>query len=236
MAIGNQYGEDEEPWGGEAPAGAPAARLALEDGEDQLPWLESDEDYQEDGVDMARIAAIAVIGLLAIVLVVGAIWWFTRERSDPALVADGSTIAAPEGPYKTKPEDPGGKTFAGTGDTSFAVAEGKSREGKLAEDDLPRPSIDTKAASPVSSSTKAEPKGGVGVQVGAYSNRESAEQGWQKLVQKFEALHGVSHRVVEGQADIGKVYRLQAVAGDLAGANALCSTLKASGGACQVKP
>ncbi|HTN15972.1 MAG TPA: SPOR domain-containing protein [Sphingomonadaceae bacterium] len=233
MAIGDQYGEDGEPWGDEAPAGAPAARLALEDGEEQLPWLESDEDYEDEGVDIARIVAIAVIGLLAVVLVVGAIWWFTRERSDSALLADGSTISAPEGPYKSKPEDPGGKTFAGTGDTSFAVAEGKSREAKLAEDDLPRPTIDTKAASPVSSEDKI---GGVGVQVGAYSNRESAEQGWQKLAQKFEALHGVSHRVVEGQADIGKVYRLQAVAADLAGANALCNTLKASGGACQVKP
>ncbi|HZF46155.1 MAG TPA: SPOR domain-containing protein, partial [Sphingomonadaceae bacterium] len=132
----------------------------------------------------------------------------------------------------TKPENPGGKTFAGTGDTSFAVAEGKGREAKLAEDDAPRPSIDTKAASPVVN----EQKGGIGVQVGAYSNRESAEQGWQKLVRQFEVLSGVSHRVVEGQADIGKVYRLQAVAGDMAGANALCSSLRASGGSCQVKP
>lgn len=233
MAIGDQYGDDNEPWGGQGGAtAAPAGRLALEDGEDQLPWLESDDDYEDEGVDTARIAALAVIGLLAVALIVGAIWWFTRERSDPTLMADGSTIEAPEGPYKSKPEDPGGKTFAGTGDTSFAVAEGKTREAKLAEEDLPRPSIDTKAASPISDSAK----GGVGVQVGAYSSRESAEQGWQKLATKYEVLHGVSHRVVEGQADIGKVYRLQAVAGDVAGANALCNSLKASGGACQVKP
>ncbi|KPL69657.1 hypothetical protein SZ64_17070 [Erythrobacter sp. SG61-1L] len=233
MAIGDQYGDESDPFGDAGAAPAPAGRLALDDGDDQLPWLESDDDYEDEGVDTARIAALAVIGLLGVALLVGAIWWFTRERSDPALMADGSTIEAPEGPYKSKPEDPGGKTFAGTGDTSFAVAEGKTREAKLAEEDLPRPSIDTKAASPVST---AEAKGGVGVQVGAYSTRESAEQGWQKLAGKYEALSGVSHRVVEGQADIGKVYRLQAVAGDLAGANALCNSLKASGGACQVKP
>ncbi len=233
MAIGDQYGDDNEPWGGQGGASAaPAGRLALEDGEDQLPWLESDDDYEDEGVDTARIAALAVIGLLAVALIVGAIWWFTRERSDPTLMADGSTIEAPEGPYKSKPEDPGGKTFAGTGDTSFAVAEGKTREAKLAEEDLPRSSIDTKAASPISDSAK----GGVGVQVGAYSSRESAEQGWQKLATKYEVLHGVRHRVVEGHADIVKVYRLQAVAGDVAGANALCNSLKASGGACQVKP
>ena len=41
--------------------------------------------------------------------------------------------------------------------------------------------------------------------------------------------------VSEGSADIGKVYRLQAVSADLASANALCSGLKASGVPCQVK-
>jgi len=74
------------------------------------------------------------------------------------------------------------------------------------------------------------------VQVGAYSNRATAESGWSKLLTQFPALQGVKHRVVEGQADIGTVYRLQAVTGDLASANSLCSKLKATGGACQVKP
>jgi len=41
--------------------------------------------------------------------------------------------------------------------------------------------------------------------------------------------------VLQGTADIGTVYRLQAVAPDAAAANALCATLKASGVACQVK-
>jgi hypothetical protein len=45
----------------------------------------------------------------------------------------------------------------------------------------------------------------------------------------------VKHRVVQGSADIGTVYRLQAVAPDAAAANALCSQLKAAGIACQVK-
>jgi len=40
---------------------------------------------------------------------------------------------------------------------------------------------------------------------------------------------------VEGEADIGTVYRLQAVAGDAASANRLCSALKGDGVACQVK-
>lgn len=234
MAM-DRNGNDQKPWDEEAPpAPAPmtdADQLALEDGDEQLPWLESDDDYEPQGVDTTRIAAFAVIGLVLIGLLVGGIWWFTRDRADPALMADGSTIEAPEEPYKSRPEEPGGKTFDGTGDTSFAVGEGQTREGKIAAAD-PRPSIDTQAASPVTSEEK---KGGVGVQVGAYSSRASAEAGWSRLVQQYSALSGVSHRVVEGQADIGKVYRLQAVAGDVSGARALCDSIKAAGGSCQVK-
>ncbi|MDR2858363.1 MAG: SPOR domain-containing protein, partial [Novosphingobium sp.] len=48
-------------------------------------------------------------------------------------------------------------------------------------------------------------------------------------------LAGLRHRVIEGRADIGTVYRLQAVPGDAAAAQALCARLKAAGLACQVK-
>ena len=76
---------------------------------------------------------------------------------------------------------------------------------------------------------------GVGVQVGAFGSLASAEAGWNALVGKSAALKGIKHRVIEGSADIGKVYRLQAVAGDAAAADALCGKLKASGISCQVK-
>ena len=82
----------------------------------------------------------------------------------------------------------------------------------------------------------AAPAGGVGVQVAAYSSNAAAEAGWAKLSAQHAAiLSGVRHRVVEGTADIGKVYRLQAVASDAAAANALCGRLKAAGTPCQVK-
>lgn len=222
----NTYGDEQDPV--DAVPEAEPEQLALDEREEHLPWLEGDDDYEESGVDTARIAAFAIIGLLIVGLIVGGIWFMTRTKTDDALVADGSTIAAPEGPYKEKPKDPGGKEFAGTGDTSFAVGEGKSREGQIAEDDAEvHPSIDTQGASPVAK--------GVGVQVGAFQSKETAEAGWSKLVQQYSALSGVSHRVVEGQADVGKVFRLQAVAGDLATANSLCQRLKAAGGSCQVK-
>jgi len=223
MAI-NPYGDDDPV---AAAPDEPADQLSLDDRGEHLPWLEGDDDYEEPGVDTARIAAFAVIGLLVVGLIVGGIWLATREKHDDALVADGSTIEAPEGPYKTKPENPGGKEFAGTGDTSFAVGEGQTREGQIAEDADPQPSIDTQAASPVAK--------GVGVQVGAYQSRAAAEAGWSRLVQQFDLLSGISHRIVEGQADIGTVFRVQAVASDAASANDLCKRLRAAGGSCQVK-
>ena len=74
------------------------------------------------------------------------------------------------------------------------------------------------------------------MQVGAFSSKAAAEAGWTKLVGQASAvLSGVPHRVIAGNADIGTVYRLQAVAPDAASAQALCGKLKSSGVSCQVK-
>ncbi|MEY4720992.1 MAG: hypothetical protein RIQ46_717, partial [Pseudomonadota bacterium] len=220
-------------------------RLALHEDDAPLPWLESgDEEYEEEqGSDTGRILGLVILGLIALAAIVGGIWWATHRSADPALVADGSTIPAPEAPYKEAPSDPGGKTFDGTGDTSFAVSEGQTRPARLGEAaGAPSPSVDVGAKPAVQPSAAASAgapalapaAGGIGVQVGAFSTRALAEAGWAKLAGN-PALSGVRHRIVEGQADIGTVYRLQAVAPDAASASALCGRLKASGVQCQVK-
>jgi hypothetical protein len=76
---------------------------------------------------------------------------------------------------------------------------------------------------------------GIGVQVGAYSSRAAAEAGWTQLSARITPLQGRSHRVVEGTADSGTIYRLQAMAGSGDEADALCRGIKAAGGDCQVK-
>lgn len=217
------------------------AELALS-GDDSLPWLESDEyDPDEGAVDTARIVGFAAILLVLLATAIGGIWWYSNHASGAQIVADGSTIEAPPGPYKVRPEDAGGKTFAGTGNIAPKVGEGIMREGQLAETNIPevrpdagtvpRPVIATRS----SDETPAQPDG-VGVQVGAYGSRGMAEAGWVTLQRQTTALNGLRYRVVKGQADIGTVYRLQAVAPDLAAARALCNALKADGLACQVKP
>ena len=124
MAASTPYDTDED-WEGEG-------QLDLADDE-SLPWLEAGEDEDEAaGFDTSRLWLMGVLALALLAVVIGGIWFFSNQASDEP-PADGSVIAAPDAPYKTKPENPGGKTFAGTGDTSFAVGEGQTREGKLAE-------------------------------------------------------------------------------------------------------
>ena len=208
-------------------------QLALADGEERLPWLESDDEAEQPGVDTGRIVAFAAVGALALILLLGALWWFTGDRADEELVADGGVIEAPDEPYRTRPDDPGGQQVAGTGDTSFEVGEGQAVEGRIAGG-TPAPSIDREQAdAPAAASTPVAR--GIGVQVGAYSSREAAETGWNTLAGRIDVLQGRNHRVVQGTADSGTIYRLQAVAGTVAEAETLCRSIKSQGGDCQVK-
>ena len=219
-----------------------SGRLALQDDDIALPWLESGDDEEDSPSDSGRIIGFVLVGLAALAVIVGGIWWASHRRTDPELIADGSTIAAPETPYKEAPKDPGGKTFAGTGDSSFAVSEGQTPPTRLGESSTtaPKPSVDVdaKPAASGAATKEAAPSAassGVAVQVGAFSTAASAETAWSRLQTQHSVLAGRPHRVIQGSADIGTVFRLQAIAPDGSGANSLCSALKAAGQSCQVK-
>lgn len=218
-------------------------RLALGE-EDRLPWLESVDDVDADEEDSGngRLIGFAVMGLMVLAALIGGIWYATNKTSGPS-DADGSLIEASKEPYKVAPSDPGGKTFAGTGDSSFKVSEGEKPLANLAGSASPvpkatpsaKPSAGASGAAASGDKPAAATSGGVGVQIGAFSSNASAEAAWSKLSGNHEALKGLQHRVVEGKADIGTVYRLQALAGDASAANALCQRLQAGGLKCQVK-
>lgn len=246
-----------------------ADQLEFVDEEGHLPWLETDDGLEEyESADTGRMIGFVLLGLVALAAIVGGIWWATHRTTDAALVADGSTVAAPDQPYKEAPKDPGGKTFDGTGDSSFAVSEGQVRPARLGQSDTaPKPTLGVDpssptgmgvgrpvatatapaakgaqagpaprpVAAPVASAPVAAAAAGTAVQVGAYSTQASADAAWARLSSSHSALSGVRHRVVEGKADIGTVFRLQALPGDAGAAAALCSRLKSSGLACQVK-
>ncbi len=245
MASGHSLPRDTRPaW--EETAQPRERELAFAQDEGRLPWLDNDDDaHSAQRVDSGRLIGFSLLGLVVLALLLGALWWVLNDDTIAGPEPDGSTIAAPEGPYKTRPADPGGKVHQGTGDTSFAVGEGQVRESRLAS----QPDIEPPAASPATvpspqqaaatpanaAPAPAPQASGVGVQVGAYFSRAQAEEGWRTLTRQTEALAGVNHRVVQGQADIGTVFRLQAVAETPAAADSLCRALQDDGLACQVK-
>ena len=248
--TGNDPVHDEP--GDEYPAAQEEELELGDDDTERLPWLEGDdEDYEEGG--SGQLIMFVLGGLLLLGLLVGGIWYLTRDRDGGEMVADGSLIEAPDAPYKERPADPQGTEFEGTGDSSYAVSEGQEPSAQLggeASEQSPAPGFDsageTSGSAPASSadagdgagSTAASPAASasrVGVQVGAYSSREKAEEAWSAMKGQVSALSGASYRIVEGNADIGKVYRLQALAADRGAANSLCNALKASGRTCIVK-
>ena len=221
--------------------------LGADDGEldladtDNLPWLESDaEDEDAGGLDIGQILGFAGGLVVLLAAVVGAVWYVSNRASSADIVADGSVIEAPAGPIKERPENPGGKQFAGTGNMAPLVGEGESREAVVAAPaapatPAPRPSPSASASAAAAPKAPAVDMSGVGIQLAAYSSRARAEQGWTDLARRTEALSGVKHRVVEGKVDVGTVFRLQAVAGSRAEAERLCAALKADGLDCQIK-
>ncbi|MFN3989791.1 MAG: SPOR domain-containing protein [Erythrobacter sp.] len=204
-----------------------------------LPWLESDEDDSAAGAFDTRQIILFAGGLLGLAaLLVGAVWLVSKRVSDPALEPDGSVIAAPEGPIKERPRDPGGKQFAGTGNVAPLVGEGGKPQSVVASPDKPvaagAPAPGKLVAAQAAPAASGEASG-IGVQLAAYSSRERAEQGWADLSRRSETLQGARHRVVEGKVDAGTVYRLQAIAATRSEADALCAALKREGLDCQVK-
>jgi len=207
-------------------------RLALGPGDERLPWLEGEEEDEEPELDRARILAVGIALLLLLAVLGGLAWWFWAGRGEAELAADGSTIEAPDGPYKVRPRDPGGREVAGTGAESFRLAEGLRAEGRIAPAPSPaQPAAGATGAAAVSGEAAA----GIGVQIGAYPTREAAQAGWSQLSQRLEPLQGRGHRILEGTADSGTIYRLQVMAESLPAARQLCGMLREAGGDCQVK-
>ncbi|BDI60434.1 SPOR domain-containing protein [Qipengyuania nanhaisediminis] len=206
--------------------------------EESLPWLEADEDDDNAGaIDTAQIVGFAAILLAVLALVVGAVWFYSNGSAGDDIVADGSVIEAPDGPIRERPEDPGGREFAGTGNVAPVVGEGGTREGVLDTDggDAAGSGENGESGENAGSQAPAASAAGVGVQLAAYTSRARAEQGWNDLRRRTNKLDGVRYRIEQGTVDIGTVYRLQAVADTRAEADALCTALRSDGLDCQVK-
>ncbi|MDT0575683.1 SPOR domain-containing protein [Croceicoccus sp. F390] len=219
----------------------PPVRHAADSGD--LSWLDDEEEFDDPAPRTFLSARMVMLLAAALTLLVIGGWWVQAQLSTPP-AADGSTIPAPAEPYKVRPKDPGGITFDGSGDAAYLIGEGVEQRAVLADVGPPGDSaLPTAAAAgaAVASAVQAEPDVGAGaasgavVQVGAFATEPAAQAGWQSLIRRYEPLANHDHRVVEGRADIGNVYRLQAVTGSAGAASALCNDMRKHGVECQVK-
>jgi hypothetical protein len=223
---------------------------ALDD-EDRLPWLEAvDEDERSDGPGAAKLIAFVVIGLVAIGLLVGGLFWMgSRVGGDGGAGGEPEMIAAAEGDYKVKPSDPGGMKVEGEGGSAFAASEGADTKGNINVDAVPEAPV-TEApkaapapapAAPAPAAPKAAPKaapapapaapaaGGGSIQLGAFSSQAGANNAWKALSGRFKYLAPLTHNVTSAQVGGKTLYRLRAGG---PGAKELCGRLRVAGESC----
>lgn len=210
------------------------------DEEDRLPWLEAvDEDEGRDGPSALKTIVMVLIGLVVIGAIVGGVFWMGNR--DAAENRDDQLIAAPEGDYKVKPDDPGGMPVEGQGGTAFAASEGADPKGAIDTSAVPEaPVTEVKPAPKAAPASKqAEPKqpapkqaaapSGPAIQLGAFSSQAGANNAWKALSGRFSYLAPLSHSVTPTTSGGRTLYRLRASG---PGSANVCGRLRAAGESC----
>lgn len=197
--------------------------------EDRLPWLETvDEDY-DDRPSFGRIALFVLGGLAVIAGLIFAAYSVQKQATRPTEGED-QLIAAPEGAYKVKPQEPGGMKVAGEGDTAMATSQGKGpTNGKI--------DLKQMAEAPLVMPGKGVMPGAAGgsvVQLGSFPTQAAAAGAWTRQSKKFAYLAGLGHQVMQAQVGGATFYRLRVNAGSASAASELCAKLKLAGEACYI--
>ena len=131
----------------EAELEADAREEALADDEDRLPWLEPIEDEEDAGPSAGKLIGAVLIGLLAIGLIVGGLFWYGNRAAQSG---DPEVIAAPDAPYKQRPDKEGGMQVDDKGSTQVATSDGREEVSSVNKDARPDSSVgqNTMAARP----------------------------------------------------------------------------------------
>jgi hypothetical protein len=207
----------------------------------QLPWLQAVEDEEEPrGVSARRMLVFVAVVLIAAGLVGASFFYLGRMNS----AGDGppELIPAPPGPYKVRPDDPGGLDVSGESRTAFETSAGEDRDSQLDLNAVPEQPV----AKPIEQPKRLPPnetreplpptgtpvpvKGGSVIQLGAFQNQAQAERAWSALSARFPAVAAMSKLIVPFSGGI----RLRAAAASPAEARAACQALRAAGENCFV--
>ena len=211
--------------------------------ENDLPWLAAVDDLDEaPRVSGSKMLAALAVVLLGAALVAGTFFWIGRK--DPVEGGRIELIRAPDGPYKVRPDDPGGLDIAGDSETAFATGAGVDTDAqldpaKLGPDQQPLPE---EASTPEPKvAPKPEPKaeepapvaGSPTIQLGAYGSSAKADLAWTMLSSRFPEVAAMRKQIVSANVGGKTVVRLRA-SGSKAQTDAACSALKAGGESCLV--
>ncbi len=216
------------------------SRSGYEDG--QLPWLEAvDDEDGPSGVSGRKMLGALLVVLIAAGIVAGTFFWLGRQ--DPVGIGGPELIRAEAGPYKIKPEDPGGLDVAGESGTAFQTSAGEDADAQLDLDALPEQAVarpepkrlppnETKEPIPAEPAAPAQPTGGSGsvIQLGAYKNAAQAERAWTALSSRFPNVAAMNKLVVPFSGG----FRLRAGAASPAEARQACQALRVAGENCFV--
>lgn len=205
------------------------------DDPDRLPWLETADGYEYDnGASPLKVALLVLLGLAVLAAIVGGVYWAQRNQTSGGASGNGELIAAQEGDYKVKPQDAGGKSFEGEGDSAFAASEGQKTGATLVPANKAGAATPAPAVTPSMPNAPA-PAGAVMVQLGAFGDSAKAETAWAALNKRFGFLAGTNRKIAEANVEGGrKVFRLQAVTANSSAAQQLCAKLKAAGENCLI--
>ena len=229
--------------------------------EDRLPWLETVDDDYDDGPNIGRIVLLIGLGLAVIAAaILGYQYWQHARASD----GNGDLIAAPEGDYKVRPDEPGGLKVQGEGDSAIATSDGSDTgDARINVEAVPEaPVAGTKASGPTAGkdgSNKAVvavpvsggkltaaptgpgrlpaaggASGGALVQLGSFASEGEANSAWTRSSKRFAYLAPLGKSVQKAEVNGRTVYRLRVNAGSAGQASELCGKLKVAGEACFV--
>jgi len=226
--------------------------------EDRLPWLETADDDYHEGPSALHIALV-VAALLAVIA--AAILGYQLIRNARDAGGNGALIAAQEGDYKVKPDEPGGLKVEGEGDSAIATSNGAGTgNSSINVRAMPEAPIIGKKAAPTVKEGAGAAKavvalppshgklvaktttpavahgtsGGSLVQLGAFPSEAAANAAWSKLSGRITYLAPLGKSVQVADVNGRTTYRLRVNAGSASQATELCGKLKVAGEACFV--
>ena len=213
--------------------------------DEQLPWLEAvDDEDGPTGIPARRMLAALLVVLLAAALVSATFFWLGRQNALPTGGA-AELIRAGPGPYKVRPQNPGGLDVAGESETAFRTSAGQDTDGQLnlsatpetavtrpEPTPKPEPATPTEEKKPEQAEVAPPATGGKGsvIQLGAFANRAQAERAWSALSSRFPSVGEMNKMVIPFSGGI----RLRAGAASPQAAKDACQMLRVAGENCFV--